>query len=95
MKSLFGFALGQGVAAKPLAQALKLLLAPVLALGLILGLATGGFAATKAPKPLPKPNPTATLGSLKSVGMAGQVLAATAAVDVIDGQTVTVSGNHH
>jgi hypothetical protein len=92
MKSLFESELEASASAKPLAPALKLLLVPVLALGLALGLATGGFAATVASKPAPKPNPTATLGSLKSVGLAGQVLAATAAVDVMDGQTVTVSG---
>ncbi len=92
MKSLFESELEASAGAKPLAPALKLLLVPVLALVLALGFATVGFAATVASKPAPKPNPTATLGSLKSVGLAGQVLAATAAVDVMDGQTVTVSG---
>jgi hypothetical protein len=92
MKSLFKSDLRAAAAVRPLALALKPVLACLVTLGLTLGIANGGFAEARASKPTPKPNPTAAVGSLKSVGLGGQVLVATAAVDVIDGQTVTVSG---
>lgn len=43
-------------------------------------------------KPTPKPNPTASLGSLKAVGAKGQVLTTTQALNLTDGQQVTVTG---
>ena len=48
--------------------------------------------ALAAAKPSPKPNPTATLGSRKAIGAKGQVLTTTQAINVTDGQQVTVTG---